>query len=336
MQKIKSYFFIFLIFLFVLEIVLRFAGFFNTWDEKVNGAYQYKFGQTKDSWFHTWPQNETITYGGDEFTYQNHYNDLGHREIDFKDFKQDSTANKYVFLGDSFTEGDGAPWDSTWVKTFENNILTQLDSNILAYNAGVCGSDIYFNYIMLKENLLEAKPKAVFECINNSDIMDIYYFGGLERFQEDGSMKSRKPIKWEPLYKYSHVFRLFIQVFTSYNKNFTNKITFDNDKRKIIEGMAEQIKLTHQLCAENGIAYYLIYMPMPDCAQENFVDDLDPIPALIENQVPVINIFPCMFSKLDCENVKDYSWERNGHYNGLGYGLMGDCIFEEYLKINEQ
>ena len=336
MKKIKFYLFNLISFLAVLEILLRLTGFFDTWNEKKFGTYHYMFGQTKDSWFHTWPPNETIAYGGDEFTYQNHYNDLGHRDIDFKDFKQDTSASKYVFLGDSFTEGDGAPWDSTWVKAFEKNIRLQLDSNVLAYNAGVCGSDIYFNYIMLKENLLESKPKVVFECVNNTDVSDVYYHGGLERFQEDGTMKSRDALLWEPLYKYSHVFRMFILIFTPYNSGLANEITLDREEQKIVEKMAEQIKLTHQLCAENNIEYYLVYMPVSYCEEQFEPSAFDSLPALLENKVPVLDIFPCMFTTLDCDNKYAYFWEKNGHYNGRGYGLMGDCIFEEYLKIKEE
>jgi len=323
----------FLLFLVALEILLRVSGFFNTWDERINGAYQYKYGQVAESWFHTWPKNETISYGGDEFTYQNHYNDLGHRDINFKDFKEKTQASKYIFLGDSFTEGDGAPWDSTWVKTFENRARSQIDSNMLAYNAGVCGSDIFFNYIMLKENLLQAKPKVVFECVNISDVMDVYYFGGLERFQEDGTTKSREPIKWEPVFKYSHVFRLIVVVFTPYNRRLTNEATIDQDEAQIVEDIAAQIKLTHSLCAESDIDYYLIYMPTPECKQNFNRCQFDSLPSLLHGQVPVIDIFPCIQGKLTCENLYEYSWERNRHYNSKGYDLMGECIFEEFVKL---
>lgn len=323
-----------ILFIAVLEILFRIFGINETFMESYEGTYQYFFVNVQPSWFHTWQPNSTIKFGQDEFTYTNHYNELGHRETPFKDFQSDTSSLKILCLGDSFTEGDGAPYDSSWVRFFEQGLAQKLDTNVKAYNAGVCGSDVVFNGIILQEKLISSKAKVVLECLNNSDITDIYYRGGKDRFAADGSMNSPKVKWWEPIYKYSYVVRAFVCTFSPYDNNLTHQKNLEKDEQLSLEIMANQIIESYNLCRSNNIDYYVIINPVPSDVIYRDFQIFEDLPSLIPKEIPLINLYPRLYSTYDSLNITDYSWKANGHYNGKGYEVLGKSILKEYLQLN--
>lgn len=38
-----------------------------------------------------------------------------------------------------------------------------------------------------------------------------------------------------------------------------------------------------------------------------------------------------MFEYFDQNNIREYGWENNGHFNSKGYFVMGDVIFEKLV-----
>jgi lysophospholipase L1-like esterase len=311
----------------LLEIFLRIFGVNQTFREQYAGTYDYMFNQKSMTWYHTWPPNYDRAFGEDEFTYQNHYNDLGHREQDFASFLEDTSEMKIICIGDSFTEGDGAPYDSSWVRAFERNYL-KLDSSVAVYNAGVCGSDVIFDFVILRDKLLAAKPDLVIECLNTSDILDVYYRGDADRFLANGTFRSANTKWWEVLYKYSYVFRAGLLVFGGYDNNLIHMPSEKEDQTKTIKIIAEQVNTTYNLCKENGVNYLLVVLPVPD----NIIyRDNIPFKKLIpytSSAVPKINLFPSLSKSFDTLQIENYSWKKNKHYNSKGYELVGNYIFE--------
>ncbi|MCB9256451.1 MAG: hypothetical protein H6579_04920 [Chitinophagales bacterium] len=331
--KWKEYLIKFILVCIFLEILLRIFGVNKTSEEKQLNTYSYKFQSFKNTWFHTWPPNTTIKHGLDEFKYTNSYNELGHRETSYQNFQEDTSSVKIICLGDSFTEGDGAPYDSSWVRFFENSLSTSLDTNVLAYNAGVCGSDALFDFQMLKENLLSSNPKIVIECLNNSDITDIYYRGGPERFLPDGTTGAPNAKKWEVLYKYSYVFRALLTTFTPYDNNLINNLTIDAEEEQALKVLAKQVNETYAFCKKNKIQYYLVMTPVPsDIENKNFYI-FESLPDYLDAQIPLINLYPKLYDKYDSIDIEDYSWERNGHFNGKGYQVLSNALFDEFYNL---
>lgn len=319
-----------------LELMLRLLGINKTFMEKYKGEYDYFFGQSRNSWYHTWPSNHDLEFGQEEFTYLNHYNDLGHRERDFSDFLSDTSETKIICLGDSFTEGDGAPYDSSWVRTFEKFYL-QKDSSLAVYNAGVCGSDALFNHVIFRDKLIDAHPDIVIECLNNSDITDIYYRGGMDRFRDDGTFVSSNPKKWEVAYKYSYLFRALVTTFTFYDQNLVNTRTLKADEQEAMQIIADQVNETHQLCENIGAKYILVIMPIPGDIEYPDEIPFQDIKAMVSPEVALIDLYPSMFKTFDALNLEDYSWEMNGHYNSKGYDIVGKQIFlavQDSMNIN--
>lgn len=337
--------------LLLLEGLLRVLHVNQTFQEAYKGEYEYFFGQARNTWYHTWPANYDLEFGEDEFTFFNHYNDLGHREVDFSEFKADTSDTKIVCLGDSFTEGDGAPYDSSWVRILETE-FKKIAPSTAVYNAGVCGSDALFDHAILRDTLLSAQPQIVIQCLNNSDITDIYYRGGTARFREDGTFKAAEPRKWEVFFKYSYLFRALLTTFTSYDRNLVNQHQLHEDEQKALEILATQVNETYNLCKENDIFYTLVILPVPGdvnywlggnsgSRRDSFALEMKfaKLPNYLNPEVPVINLFQPMFDTFESVNVEAYSWERNGHYNSDGYEIVGQSIFkalQDSIMVNAE
>ncbi len=315
-----------------LEIALRISGKFQTYNEQMLGTYFYKYRTKKDSWFHSWPKNTTMDYGYGEFTYKNTFNELGHRETSFTTFKNDTVGKKIICLGDSFTEGDGAPYDSSWVKLLENKLNNQTDIQYNLYNAGVCGSDVMFNYTMLKENLIDAKPNMVIECINHSDFEDIYYRGNESRFLPNGTTAAPNEKKWEVAFKYSHLFRAIVTTFTPYNLYLINESEWESEQKKIQLDMVNQLNRTASLCASHGIDYCVVIMPFPtDIGYDNY-PLFKEIPSCLSGNIEVVDIHNCMNQAFDTLELTQFYWPFNGHFNGGGYDIMSSCIYKSLIQ----
>ena len=314
--------------LIILEVGLRILGTYSTFNEKTIdiGTYIYIYKHNRDTWFHTWKPNTTVDYKQSEFRYQNKYNDLGHRDVNFSEFTKDSSDFKIVCLGDSFTEGDGAPYDSTWVSQLSQILNATNTTSYSLYNAGVCGSDVIFNQKILFEELISSKPDLVIECINNSDIQDLIHRGGLERFNSNGSTTVKRGPKWETIYKFSHTFRALIRVFGGYDSNLINKKNKKELELESIHTINQTILNTAQFCLDNNIKYKAIIQPVPNEIKNNNIG------FQITNTEFVIDLRLELRNFYKRNNIKNYSWEKNGHFNAKGYLVLGDIIYEKLLK----
>lgn len=89
--------------------------------------------------------------------------------------KVDPGKTKVLFVGDSFTEGQGVKRKDTYSKQIE-----QLSSKMATYNRGKGGADIKEIYDIFQKNINEIKPKVVIygyvlndPIIGNSGLTDI-------------------------------------------------------------------------------------------------------------------------------------------------------------------
>jgi len=330
----KKIFFSVLVFYLTLEVSLRISGKFKTPNEIAIGYYNCQYRQNTLSWYHYYKPNYTHLYKQIEFEYTNTYNELGSREKHFIGFINDTTSLKIACLGDSFTHGDGTCYDSSWVRQFEKRITGNSIKNIKLYNAGTCGSDVFFNNKLLVNELIKMKPKLVIECINSSDILDVIWRGGDERFNEDGTTSGKVGPRWEIIYQYSHVFRGIIHVFFEYNRNLIKKTELTQQEMKAIHLIKLKIEETASFCKKNRIPYVLLIQPIPADLKTNqhqptfFINQLAELPY-------TINLFKPMHKYYLLHHIKNDSWDLNGHYNSNGYLVLGNIIYEELQKKKE-
>lgn len=326
---VKKVIFSIFFFLLLLEILLRLNGKFQTSNERSLGKYMQRYRVKTNSWFHTWKPNLVLDYKQSEFHYTNIYNDLGHREHNFSDFLKDTSTNKIVALGDSFTEGDGSCYDSTWVKSLDVAINKKFPLKYSFYNAGVCGSDVFYNNKILVSKLVQLKPKVVIESLNTSDIDDVICNGGKERFNDDGTTSGKVGPRWELFYKYSHLFRAIIHNIFKNNENLIPKDLLSQKEAEAIQLIKQQVNETAAFCDKNNIKYVLLLTPTPaEIIEPNTNKQIYFLKGLA-NQSYVINMFEPLTKYYKKYPIIQYSWALNGHFNSKGYWVLGEAIYNE-------
>ena len=330
----KKIFFSILIFYSILEISLRISGKFTTSNEKSIGFYHCQYRQKNSSWYYYYKRNWTHYYKQVEFEYTNVYNELGSREKPFISFLNDTISNKIVCLGDSFTHGDGTCYDSSWVRQFERKINKKSTTKTRLYNAGTCGSDVFFNNKLLVNDLIKMKPKLVIECVNTSDILDIIKRGGNERFNDDRTTSGKVGPRWEIIYQYSFVFRGIIHVCFDYNDVLIKKSDYANQESKAIQMIKQKTIETALFCKKNGIPYVLFIQPIPVDLKINQAQPLNFINQLAELPYS-LNLFEPMHNYYNINPLEKDSWVLNGHFNSNGYLVLGNFVFEELNKNKE-
>jgi hypothetical protein len=314
------------IFLFfaILELVLRISGKYKTPNERVVGFYFYRYHQKGEGFLHHWKPNKVVDYIQPEFRYLNKYNEFGVREMMLDSFLVDTNSISVLCLGDSFTEGDGCPYDSTWVRKTEYLCNLNKSKNYKFYNAGVCGSDVFFNHKWQQTNLINIKPKHIIECINTSDIDDVIWNGGLERFNSDSSWSGKTGPRWEFFYKFSHVFRAFVHKVLRYNDNLIKPGGEDLAILKIKEELIRQ----YNWCRENGISYSAVLQLCPhELKTKGYAGNK--LFTELRKLSFVIDLSKDLEAQITPENYLQYSWPMNGHFNSLGYGVLGQLIYDK-------
>jgi hypothetical protein len=196
--------------LLVIEGVLRSTGQESTYLEKYTAYYDFiHHGSYVDS-FHIWKPYDTVYLGnGIEYRYPRIINSWG---ISDKEWDQKKPQDKIRIhcLGDSFTQGDGAPADSTY-PLFLEQLLLKDSLNVEVMNTGVCGSDPYFELNLFKHKLAQFNPDVVIFSIYRPDFtQDIAVREGLERFDPKTGKKTKIA---EVFYAYSHLFRFIFKKF---------------------------------------------------------------------------------------------------------------------------
>lgn len=309
---------------FLFEFLFLIIGFKSTAHEKRHKLYyssQYtQFRNKNKQMYHIWTANHALK--NKEYEYKRIINS---ERLSDKEHPVRKPENGYriIGLGDSFTEGDGADADSTWLKFLERDLSKYTISKQLTYiNGGVCGSDLLYSYVLLKNKLLKYKPDLVLLAINSSDLTDIFIRGGMERFQSDGSVRFRDPPWWEPIYALSRISRLFFSAL-GYNELLYKEKKTDFKKEKQI--IIENIHAYHKLAIENNFKFVVIFNPHKGEIEAGQMS-LSGICEQLKHskEVEVLNLLDYFIKKekINSSNCGQYYWKKDGHHNAKGYELF--------------
>ncbi|MBL4585555.1 MAG: SGNH/GDSL hydrolase family protein [Flavobacteriales bacterium] len=349
----KRWIFSFLFFFLLLEIGLRITGQFNSYSEDTGAGYVTYYGKTNPTWYHTWTPGYEIAYDQSEFDYTYMANSLGLREKEMALTKPDSVF-RLICIGDSFTEGDGAEYEDAYPRFLEKKLNAEADSSVRyeVYNAGVCGSDMFSMNTILRDKLFAYHPDAVIFLINNSDVNDIIFRGGKERFLADGSSKFRSAPWYQSLYRFSHVARLVLQgPFGVDGNTLLPEEKMWSERKKAVDLIAEQIKSAKKMCADHGVKCAFVVQPVPTGNFPQLVQDVisNPMDAsgterslqLIAEQMPSETalikksgmhntLLPLVRAYANLE-LEEYAWPLNGHFNANGYRILAEEVYKEAL-----
>lgn len=317
---------------FLAEVIFRLKGDFTTYSEKNGGSYQSGYEATSDSWLLTYEPNEEFNNSQKEFTTHFIANNEG---LNDKFIRPQKEKYRIIIIGDSFTEGKGAPNDSSYPRILEHQLWANKDSNIQVINAGIAGSDVFFEYKLLQTKLLKYNPYMVLLTINSTDFCDFIYRGGLERFKENGKLKFRSHPWFEPIYANSFTARNIIHKIANYNYMFLKpdeEIKMNDSACKMIIYCIDSFQ---SLCKKNNIKFGIVFHPME---QEINGYAKNQIGGLIKHceirDIPFIDERPFLYeNNIDSTNCNKIYWSIDRHFNSSGYKLLAKATYSLVLKL---
>lgn len=352
--NMKGLAFSFVLFLILLEIGLRITGRFSTYSETIGSGYVSYYGKTIDSWYHTWSADTEIVYDQPEFQITYMANSLGLREKEVSAQKPDSVF-RIICAGDSFTEGDGAEYSDSYPRFLERK-LNSLDDPTMRYevlNAGICGSDLFYMNALVRDKLLRYRPDAIIYLINVSDVSDVIFRGGQERFLPDGTTRFRPAPWFEDAFRYSHAIRMVCRyVFDIDDSVLLTRTQLETAQLDAIEQLSEEIIIAQKMCNENDVKCSVMVHAIPT---ESFAELSQTLPSMVMGNNGPDRAMELMQEYMPLEHAliaeaglnngltigvsaysgmerEDYAWPINGHFNAEGYRIFADLVYDEVLR----
>lgn len=313
------------------EVFLMLTGFKKTFYESKYNAYRSPYISPLLSHYHTWNTLESShRLISDEFDYWRPTNSIGFADGEWKLPQETPGLTRILALGDSFTEGDGAPFDSSYVACLKRRLEKSGDS-CYVMNGGICGSDPFENFMNLEHLLVRYKPRYVLQCISTNDLYtDIATRGGFERFLPDGGQRYRTAPWWEPVFAVSYVSRLFFSAM-GYNILLIN----EDDTRfneQLNEDLLKLFDRYTAFCRQEGITLLVFILPDRDeVIHREYRFDYSEMTRYLGGfpQVHVCSLMPHYVADAGMASGEwdSYYWPNDGHHNSRGYALMADGVF---------
>lgn len=327
-------------FLLFLETLLQLTGMVKTYAEKTTGMYvsPYRHTGSPEAYYHTWHTGEKEhSLQREEFTYTFPTNSLGFPDAEWELPSSSDSSIRIMTLGDSFTEGDGAPYDSSYVKQLEH-LLVRDSVSAYIMNGGVCGSDPFFNFVNLRDRLLPYRPDMVLQTICSHDLYnDIALRGGMERFGPNYALEYSLRPWWEPVYAMSYTSRILFRLL-GYNEELVRTGGHYDLQGASTARLRELLDLYLPLCRANDIELVLILRPDKGEITENrYGYDFAKMKSWLAGQpgVTVIDLLPLYREEMAQQNseMQDYFWKQDAHHNARGYRLMANSIYRELKPL---
>lgn len=312
-----------------LEAGLRLTGIAETHSEKNFGIFINPFSQTTDSPFWLWTPNDVIKVSNRDFEFDYPTNSLG---LVDRDLDTSRVADYLTFVGDSFTQGSGAPADSSMPRLFAEH-LSSLDSTARVLNAGIPASDVFFFGSLIEYKLLPLGLRRFVMCINTSDLYDYVWRGGSERFLPDGSTTTRQAPWYFGIYRTSHLFRAFFHGVLRYDHSYMSHGREEALKAEAAVAFQREIVRLRELINDKGGELVVVLQPHPaqySAGNQGHLDDWAYLEELYRHLsglgLPVINTDSAFGTLLNNENYYRYSWLTDQHFNGRGYDLYAEIV----------
>lgn len=315
--------------LLLAELGLRLSGRLETYSESNFGVYRSVLGSTKPSWLHLRTPSTSQQYTTADFAFALDTNREGMRDVEHLEANPQGLW-RVVALGDSYTEGVGAAFEDSWPQRLAERLRTRgLPVELL--QAGVAGSDPFFSFALLEQQLLPYRPRLVLFLLNATDLCDTLWWGGTERFLPDGTSRARPAPWFEPFYRVSHLVRLVVH--QSYDWRMVRKATAAAANRDAEARIVELLERAQALGRREGFTIWVGVHPTPDEVHahtrpfsQSFFGELR------ARGIPAADLSPGMETALGDLALTDYSWPVDRHYNARGYGVLAELVERELAE----
>lgn len=312
------------VFFVLAELVLRVKGDTYSWSEKNGRGYLSPY-ETEDSDCLHIRHSGRAKYNSPDFDYSLDVNKEGVRDTNHSITNNEGNV-RVIGIGDSFTEGMGAPYDSTWL-----NQLSSFSVNgvfIEPISGGVAGADMFTGYYLYKERLLKYDPDFLIVVINQTDVNDFFVRGGFERFQGI-ECRTKKAPTIEFFFKNSHLIRSFLINVLGYNWQLISEsereelwLDFVDEYKLLIDRYLELnsgkekrlIVAFHPLVHEVLLARYefsFSELKHYRNAEVEYIDILDRVLSETQNGQDMFKLY----------------WPNDQHFNSLGYQVFAEEIY---------
>ena len=316
---------------FIGEIICRVKGIYLSYNERIGiGGYTSPFQTYDRGWTNSYSPYQKCLMERVEFTDSWTANKDGLKEIDIKEIK---TGKRVLVVGDSFTEGVGAPPDSSYPRILESVFRKNGDSSVQVINAGLAGSDVFFEYKLLLELLPKYKPDIIILTLNSSDIFEYITRGGFERFKKNGVVTYRQAPWFEPFYAHSLLFRMLIHDIFNYDYSFIKQGDYEREIEKAQNNLSSAIDSFQITCNANHLRFGVIFHPLyPDFQHPELYKMTPLIAHCNEKNISFINAFDCLYANnINEKNWQTIYWPVDGHFKSKGYNYLAMYGYE-FLK----
>ncbi len=336
-KYIKYTIFVVITTLVLAELVLRLQGNMRVYSEISGQGYVSPF-EPQPAWYRHWSAGDTFTVHNPEFTYHYDINSDGFRDKNYPQQKSDSTI-RILVTGDSFAEGVGAPYDSTWPRLLEK-YLNEKQMHVEVIDAGISGNDIIFDYVFYRDILKKYNPDLVIGSMNCGDYTDYYFRGGMERFAPGGTVYGVKPPVTEYFFRYSHLFRAVYGKLNHPVKGiYLNESEYLQFLKKANQAYANAISSYNAETHKNGSAFLCLLYAMPtEIVYKTGVNDsieksyMHLGQMLNKQAVPCLVISDGLNSELGNKPESYYAHVHDGHYNATGYSVFARLVADSLLS----
>jgi lysophospholipase L1-like esterase len=358
---------LFTCFILFFIIIIDFFGFI-IYNKKIQ-AKDYKASHYRTShpcFHHGLVQNMAAQTNWGNNEYMHYTNSFAFKDSAVFEAKQNLDKKQIVFIGDSFTEGIGEPYETTFFgytrKSFENNKNSEL------WNAGCISYSplIYYNKIKYYTEIENLKIDYLWVFLDPSDIQDEVDYKEFEpKCGEKFVPKAKTEVDYVYDIKndknlfdiYSNHSLLFALTPSFYKALFPTAeqekgITYQKNRiawvyddtvyqewgKEGVESAENHLQKLADLCKEKNIKLTLVIYPWFDIIEKNERHVNTWTDFTTKNNIPLVNLFPVFSQKAketSLEEVKQsYFLEGDVHWNAEGNRLIAESIkkpFEELL-----
>lgn len=312
------------------EGALRASGVWRTYSERNFGEYSEVYGRQMKGWPLTRVPSSALEVQTAEFRFEHAINADGVRDLP-RELEAEPGRRRIVVLGDSYVsyvEGVGAERHESWPAVLGDQ-LARDGLSVEVLSAGVSGSDPCFAYQLLRARFLRYRPDLVILSINESDICDAIWWGGLERFRSDGTTGGRPRPRSFVFYRDSHLARWSLHAFGGLDRP---TVAFGPPGRKSWEAQSAWVEACAEIAGlrvEQPFEFLVLVHPTPSeipFRQTAFFQAF--FDRLAERGIAAADLTGSMRETLADVEYHDYAWPIDFHYKARGYAVFASAVAE--------